>query len=138
MKKARATFIRSNGPDVGKNQPSADSVQAQKPRFCKLVATKIFGMERSKRSVVPVFVHVVVWTLFGNLLLLYGPLTWDIQIPLPFWIKQGVVFVSLIALYYFNARLLVPRFLFAGKTAVFVLLIIGLTVFLMFFYEWME
>ncbi|MBE7178090.1 MAG: histidine kinase [Mucilaginibacter polytrichastri] len=95
-------------------------------------------MERSKRSVVPVFVHVVVWTLFGNLLLLYGPLTWDIQIPLPFWIKQGVVFVSLIALYYFNARLLVPRFLFAGKTAVFVLLIIGLTVFLMFFYEWME
>lgn len=95
-------------------------------------------MASSFRSTVPVFVQVLLWGLFGSLLLLYGPLTWDITVPQEFWIKQGVVFSSLVIIYYFNVGMLVPKLLFAGRTFQYILAIIAIVVLFLLLNEWLE
>ena len=53
--------------------------------------------------------------LLGLLLLLCQPLAWDIELPVQFWVKQGVVFALWVGLFYLNTLVLVPRLLFQNK-----------------------
>ncbi|WP_224999095.1 sensor histidine kinase [Cesiribacter sp. SM1] len=53
--------------------------------------------------------------LLGLLLLLCQPLLWDIELPTTFWVKQAIMFGFWVALYFLNAYVLVPRFLFRNR-----------------------
>ncbi|GHB54449.1 sensor histidine kinase [Persicitalea jodogahamensis] len=70
----------------------------------------------------PWLIHVLVWTLLGSILLLWQPLTWQITIPMQFWIKQAVLFGLLLAVFYINTKIWIPRLLFHNRTAWFILL----------------
>ena len=69
--------------------------------------------------------------LLGLLLLLCQPLAWDIELPVQFWIKQGVIFILWVGLFYLNTQLLVPRLLFENRIGAFTAAILGAVVFVM-------
>jgi two-component system LytT family sensor kinase len=68
-----------------------------------------------------------IWIILGVLILWVQPMAWGIKIPPAFFGKQLVHFVLLICLYYFNARIVVPRILFGNKSWIFILWIVAAT-----------
>src|SRR5258708_2401582 len=66
--------------------------------------------------------HILLWTFLGFIYIAHIPLTIGFLFPKEYWIKQSVVFVLLIGLYYWNTEVLVPRLLYRHKTAKFVAL----------------
>lgn len=56
-------------------------------------------------------VHALAWGLFGFILFIHPVLTWSIDIPNEFWVKQSLQMILLIGIYVVNARILVPRLL---------------------------
>jgi len=74
-------------------------------------------------------IHVLVWLLFGVTFLLFEPLSGRLTtLPTEFWVKQGLMFGVWIALFYLNARVLVPRLLFRGRTGWLAAALVGLIV----------
>lgn len=73
----------------------------------------------------PWLVHVLVWALLGSILLLWQPLTWQITLPTQFWVKQATLFALLLAVFYSNMHIWIPRLLFQNRTSLFVILNIG-------------
>ncbi|WP_162053063.1 sensor histidine kinase [Pontibacter pamirensis] len=69
--------------------------------------------------------------LLGLLLLLCQPLAWDIELPIQFWVKQGLVFVMWVSLFYLNTLMLVPRLLFKNRLGAFTASVLGAVVFIM-------
>ncbi|MFD2999217.1 sensor histidine kinase [Pontibacter toksunensis] len=67
--------------------------------------------------------------LFGLLLLLCQPLAWDIELPVQFWVKQGILFALWVGLFYLNSHLLVPRLLFQNSIGGFAAAALGAVVF---------
>ncbi len=59
--------------------------------------------------------------LLGLLLLLCQPLAWDIVLPPQFWIKQALIFLFWVILFFLNIRVLVPQLLFRNRIGMFVL-----------------
>jgi two-component system, LytTR family, sensor kinase len=92
----------------------------------------------SSSKYMPWLVHVLVWALLGSILLLWQPLTWQITIPTQFWIKQGILFILLLAIFYINARVLIPRLLFMNRTGWFVVLNIIAVVMVSFMVQQVE
>lgn len=76
----------------------------------------------SPRSYVPILTHILVWSLIGLFLLLWQPLTWKIEIPIQFWIKQAVLFLLLLLVFYVNSSILIPRLLLNNKYLWFIVL----------------
>ena len=76
----------------------------------------------NSRRYMPWLVHVLVWGLLGSILLMWQPLTWKIEIPMQFWIKQAVLFGLLLTIFYTNTELLIPRLLFRNRTVLFIIL----------------
>ena len=62
-----------------------------------------------------------IWIILGFLILWVQPLAWGIKIPTVFILKQLAHFALMIFLYYFNARVIVPRTLFGNKIWLFIL-----------------
>jgi len=62
---------------------------------------------------------LVITTLWLSLIFLI-PLTWNITLPVQFWIKQVGFVLVLIVAYFINANLLVPKFLFKNKIYLYV------------------
>ena len=83
-------------------------------------------------------IHVLVWGLFGLTFLLFQPLTGRLTMPPQFWLKQGLMFVVWVSIYYLNAQVLVPRLLFQGRSGWFVLVLFGLTVAVLSFSKLLE
>jgi two-component system LytT family sensor kinase len=81
----------------------------------------------SPRTYVSVLTHVLVWSLIGLFLLLWQPLTWKIDIPIQFWVKQGVLFLFLVLVFYINSWILIPRLLLKNKYLAFILINVGAT-----------
>lgn len=79
-----------------------------------------------KRKNLSFLLHIMIWSLIGFLMFFFLPLTWGAGLPVQFWIKQLIVFLLLIALYYINTHLLVPSFLLKNRILLFVLS--GLTI----------
>ncbi|GAB3531249.1 histidine kinase [Pontibacter brevis] len=69
--------------------------------------------------------------LLGLLLLLCQPLAWDIELPVQFWVKQGLVFIMWVGLFYLNTLMLVPRLLFQNHLGAFTASIVGAVIFVM-------
>jgi two-component system, LytTR family, sensor kinase len=74
------------------------------------------------RRFVPLLIHILVWATLGLTLLVFQPLRWNVPLPTQFWVMQGAFFLLSVALFYFNAYLLVPRFLFRDRPIIFLLL----------------
>ncbi|MDH5610358.1 MAG: histidine kinase [Cyclobacteriaceae bacterium] len=53
------------------------------------------------------------------------PLTWNVSLPEEFWVKQGIFLLVLLAAYYTNALVLVPRFLVTNRLALYALLVVA-------------
>ncbi len=78
---------------------------------------------KSRNKFVTALIHILVWTLIGNLLFVYQPLSWGIAVPYQLWVKQGIVMFMLIITYYLNSRILVPKFLLKNRIRDFLLLV---------------
>ncbi len=79
------------------------------------------------RQYLPVLIHLLAWGLIGPLLL-FPPRNWRVEVPDEWWVKQGLLFVLLVALFYLNQRVFVPRLLFKNRIGWFVA-VLGSTVF---------
>lgn len=89
-------------------------------------------LKKSPYSLISILVQILIWFVFALSLLLYLPLNNDIIIPVQLWVKQGIILLMLVAAFYLNSLVLVPRFLLAGRTPVyfvFIILTIGVIVF---------
>lgn len=64
---------------------------------------------------VPLLIHVLVWTVLGGSIFLVHPLSWGVELPAAFWIKQIVQFSVLVGIFYLNALIFVPRLLFQNR-----------------------
>nr|WP_121271393.1 sensor histidine kinase [Pedobacter schmidteae] len=74
------------------------------------------------------FLHVFSWLLFAFVLLFHQPLSWSINVPSQFWIKQSCVLTMLVVVFYVNSRLLVPQLLLKNKILTYVLVILAIAV----------
>ncbi|PTQ98210.1 histidine kinase [Mucilaginibacter yixingensis] len=68
--------------------------------------------------------HILVWAIVGVGLFFDQPMWLNSIIPLQFWIKNFVLLGLLVAAFYLNAYVLVPRFLFKDRTREFVALLL--------------
>jgi two-component system LytT family sensor kinase len=73
------------------------------------------------RKYPPLFLHILGWTFLASFLL-WQPLSWQIQLPTTFWIKQAVLFSMLITIFYLNLYFWFPRYLARNKNLKFILL----------------
>ncbi|PWG78474.1 sensor histidine kinase [Pararcticibacter amylolyticus] len=87
-------------------------------------------MKQTERNRLFTFlVHIMLWLLFGLLLLFYLPWTWGGHLPPEFWIKQTIIFVLLVGVYYLNSLVIVPHVLQRNRFLNFVLAAILVSVF---------
>ncbi|GAA4454761.1 sensor histidine kinase [Rurimicrobium arvi] len=64
--------------------------------------------------------HILAWLLLGFQMLFYVPLSWHVSIPAAFWVWQVVVLLMMIALFYTNARIIVPHTIIRKRPGQFV------------------
>ncbi|OXA90425.1 sensor histidine kinase [Flavobacterium hercynium] len=76
--------------------------------------------------------HILVWVLLGYILLFYIPLTWNILIPTFFWLWQSIVLFFMIVIFYFNAKIIVPKTIIKDRTTAFLLWAFGIVVVMQF------
>ncbi len=75
---------------------------------------------RKVRKYPPIFLHLLGWS-FLVLFLMWQPLSWQIQLPTTFWIKQTVLLCMLVAIFYLNVYYWFPRYLARNKYLKFLL-----------------
>ncbi len=85
-----------------------------------------------------IFAHLLMWCLLGTFLLLWQPLTWRIHIPAEFWYKQALLLLFLVALFYTNTEVLIPRLLQQSKIPLFIVINFALAVLISFLVEQIE
>ncbi len=78
------------------------------------------------RAYITILLHILLWTLFAFILLFYQPLTWNINLPFQFWIKQSYILVLLVMIFYLNSRVLVPQLLMKNRNLGFIAVILAL------------
>lgn len=79
-----------------------------------------------RKKYIIILTHILLWALLGFIYIAHIPLTVGLSFPREYWIKQVVMFLLLIGLYYLNAGILVPRLLYRQKPVKFVLLHIAI------------
>jgi two-component system LytT family sensor kinase len=80
------------------------------------------------RAYINVLLHLLVWMLFAFILLFYQPLSWNINLPYQFWIKQSGVLVMLVAVFYVNSNIFVPQLLMKNNNLGFILVILAIII----------
>ena len=91
-----------------------------------------------RKKYITVLTHILLWACLGFIFIAHIPLTIGISFPKEYWIKQSVMFLLLIGLYYLNSGVMVPRLLYRQKLAKFILLHIAIILLLLsagFIYE---
>jgi len=73
---------------------------------------------------IAILIHFLGWTLFGSYLFIITPLSWKADLPVEFWIKQGLMLTMLLTAFYFNLNYLVPKILFKNKNLLFLLVVL--------------
>jgi two-component system LytT family sensor kinase len=93
---------------------------------------------RSQSRLIGILIQVSIWGVFGIVLFFYQPFLSDIDIPYQFWIKQIIVLSSLVAAFYINSLILVPRFLLKNHTGYYFLIIIAIVVAVVLLSGWVD
>jgi len=73
---------------------------------------------------IAILIHFLGWTLFGSYLFIITPLSWKADLPVEFWVKQGLMLSMLLSAFYFNLNYLVPKILFNNRNLLFLLLVL--------------
>lgn len=73
-----------------------------------------------KRNI-SLLVHILIWALVGFILFLLFPISSGLSFPLPYWIKQIIMFAMLIGIFYLNYFYLTQEFLFKNQIAKFLI-----------------
>ncbi|WP_183557326.1 sensor histidine kinase [Mucilaginibacter sp. SP1R1] len=81
---------------------------------------------KSKSNSITILIHVLTWVVLGLGLFLYQPLSWNIELPYQFWIKQAIVLSMLVIAFYVNSGLLVPQLLLKHRTGMYFLFVLAL------------
>ncbi|QEM02427.1 sensor histidine kinase [Mucilaginibacter rubeus] len=93
---------------------------------------------KSKSNTITILIHVLIWVVFGLLLFFYQPLSWNVEIPYQFWVKQAVTLFILVAAYYFNSKLLVPRFLLHDRIGMYFMAVVGVVIVFLMLNSWAD
>ena len=93
---------------------------------------------KSQSRLIGTLIQVSIWVVFGIVLFFYQPFLSDIDIPYQFWIKQIIVLSSLVAAFYINSLILVPRFLLKNLTGYYLLIIIAIVVAIVLLSGWVD
>ena len=80
------------------------------------------------RQFISPLIHILVWVFLAVMLLLFQPLFVEIELPIVFWIKQGLLFLLWLGAFYFNYWFFIPRILFHGKIFWFVIAVLLLCI----------
>jgi two-component system, LytTR family, sensor kinase len=86
------------------------------------------------RKYPPLIFHLLGWS-FLALFLMWQPLSWQIELPYTFWIKQAVLFSLLVTIFYLNVYVWFPRFLSKNRYIPFIVLNITSVIILAFTIE---
>jgi two-component system LytT family sensor kinase len=81
------------------------------------------NVTKSKSGLVTVVIHVLIWVMFG-LIYFFQPISWDFSVPYQVWIKQCLLLGLLVMVYYFNALVLVPKFVLKNRIGVYLVIIV--------------
>ena len=88
-------------------------------------------MRLLNRTSINFLVHLFCWLIFAAGVLFYHPFSWDNPVPVEFWIKQSILLIILIGVFYLNFYVLIPKFLIQKKIAAYIvsalLLIVAVT-----------
>lgn len=84
-------------------------------------------MSGSPKRNLSTLLQVLAWTLFGLVLFFYLPLTWQVILPVQFWVKQSTMLCLLVLIYYLNAFILVPRLLLKNRTLLFIVTVVAMS-----------
>lgn len=85
-------------------------------------------MKMLSRNNVVVLVHIFCWLILAIGVLYYIPSTWGVPVPTEFWIKQTILLVILMGVFYLNFNLLIPNLLIKQKVFIYIALVIALVV----------
>lgn len=66
-----------------------------------------------------IVIHGMLWCLLGFVLLFYPPLSWNVQLPFVFWVKQCFSMLLLALIFYLNYFVVTPRYLFQERLSKF-------------------
>jgi hypothetical protein len=83
-------------------------------------------------------IHVLVWAVFGLAIFYYQPVISDFEIPYLFWVKQTAELSLLVIVFYMNAFVLVPMFLFKGRPVYYLVIIVGIVITILFTNRWLD
>ena len=75
---------------------------------------------------IAILIHFLGWILFGSYLFIITPLSWNAELPLEFWIKQGLMLGLLLSAFYFNMLYVVPKILFKNHNLLFLLVVLSM------------
>jgi len=81
---------------------------------------------RLDKRYITILTHILLWALLGFIYIAHIPMTIGIYFPTAYWIKQSVLFLLLIGVYYLNGGVLVPHLLHRQKPVRFILLHIAI------------
>jgi len=83
------------------------------------------------RKNLTIVLHTLAWLLIAIAVFIINPLSWRVDLPLEFWVKQAIILSILIGAFYGNTLYMAPRFLFVGKIWQYLLLAVFIgTIFL--------
>lgn len=77
---------------------------------------------------VSILIHILGWAMLSTVLLLLSPLSWRIDIPIEFWVKQIIMALLLVVIFYVNMLWAVPKVLLNGKPWFYLLSVLVLGV----------
>jgi two-component system LytT family sensor kinase len=95
--------------------------------------SKLMIQKAARNKFFSALIQILVWLAFGIMVFVYQPLTLGFTMPAQFWVNQAVIFSLLVSVYYFNARVLVPRFLLKNRIGQYIFAIIAVTAATVFF-----
>lgn len=82
----------------------------------------------SIRNNIIILVHLLCWFIFAFGVLYYHPTAWGVTFPKEFWIKQTILLVILITVFYLNFYLLIPKLLFQQRVWSYIFFTIALVI----------
>lgn len=85
-------------------------------------------MKISLRSSLIFLVHAFCWLIFAVGVLYYHPFSWGLPMPVQFWIKQTVLLLILMVVFYINFYILIPHLLIRQKVWSYVILTLCLII----------
>ena len=79
------------------------------------------------RAYITILLHILVWLLFAFILLFYHPLSWNVDLPYQFWVKQCFILMILVIIFYLNSEVFVPQLLLKNNNLGFILVILAIS-----------